>query len=109
VEGLRLITLLEAALLMAGGMSLYDALCHAFTTMPTGGFSTRTPPSAAHFDSVYLDMVMVVFMVLAGINFSLHYQLLRGKPLAFWKDSECRFFLLLVLGLTLLVAIRYRR
>jgi trk system potassium uptake protein TrkH len=90
-------------LLMFGGMSLYDALCHAFTTMPTGGFSTKNA-SVAHFGSVYLDMVFVVFMLLAGINFSLHYQLLRGKTLIFWQDSECRFFLGAVLLLTLLVS-----
>ena len=42
-------------------------------------------------------------MLLAGINFSLHYQLIRGKPLAFWKDTECRFFLMLTLIITLFV------
>ncbi len=98
-----LISLTQVVLLMFGGMSLYDALCHAFTTMPTGGFSTKNA-SVAHFDSVYLDMVFVVFMLLAGINFSLHYQLLRGKTLIFWQDSECRFFLGAVLLLTLLVS-----
>jgi len=87
-----LISLLGAILLMIGGMSLYDALCHTFTTMPTGGFSTKNA-SIAHFDSVYFDSVIIIFMLLAGINFSLHYQMLRGKTLAFWKDSECRFFL----------------
>jgi trk system potassium uptake protein TrkH len=98
-----LISLAQVVLLMFGGMSLYDALCHAFTTMPTGGFSTKNA-SVAHFGSVYLDMVFVVFMLLAGINFSLHYQLLRGKTLIFWQDSECRFFLGAVLLLTLLVS-----
>jgi trk system potassium uptake protein TrkH len=87
-----LISLLGAILLMIGGMSFYDALCHTFTTMPTGGFSTKNA-SIAHFDSVYFDSVIIIFMLLAGINFSLHYQMLRGKTLAFWKDSECRFFL----------------
>ncbi len=96
-------TVVEALLLLAGGMSVYDALCHAFTTMPTGGFSTKNA-SMAHFDSVYLDLVVIVFMVLAGINFSLHYQLLRGKPLAFWQDAECRYFLGIVVVLTLVVS-----
>ena len=98
-----LFTGLETLLLWAGGMTLYDALCHAFTTMPTGGFSTKNA-SVAHFGSVYQDMVITVFMVLAGINFSLHYQLLRGQPLVFWRDAECRFFLVLVLVLTLVVS-----
>ncbi len=87
-----LISLAEVILLMIGGMDLYHALCHTFTTMPTGGFSTKNA-SIAYFDSVYIDTVIIIFMLLAGINFSLHYQFLRGKTLAFWQDSECRFFL----------------
>jgi trk system potassium uptake protein TrkH len=98
-----LISLAQVLLLLLGGMSLFDALCHAFTTMPTGGFSTRNA-SIAHYNSVYFDVVIIVFMLLAGINFSLHYQMIRGKPLAFWRDAECRFFLGAVLVLTLLVS-----
>jgi trk system potassium uptake protein TrkH len=85
-------------------MSLFEALNHTFTTMPTGGFSTRNA-SVAAFDSVYLDIVIVVFMVLAGVNFSLHYQMLQGKPLAFWRDPECRFFLGAVLVLIAIVTL----
>lgn len=99
-----LISIVQVLFLMVGGMDFYDALCHAFTTMPTGGFSTKNA-SMAYFDSAYLDYVVVVFMVLAGINFSLHYQLLRGKTLIFWRDSECRFFLVLTLVLTLVVTV----
>jgi trk system potassium uptake protein TrkH len=98
-----LFTLAQILLLMFGGMSFYDSLNHAFTTMPTGGFSTKNT-SVAHFDSVYLDMVIVFFMIVAGINFSLHYQLLKGRPLPIWRDSECRFFMGTVLLLTLVVA-----
>ncbi len=96
-----LISLAEVLLLLAGGMSLYDALCHTFTTMPTGGFSTKNS-SLAHYNSAYFDYVVLFFMVLAGINFSLHYQFLRGKTLAFWKDPECRFFLMTVVILSLI-------
>ncbi|MGB7919808.1 MAG: TrkH family potassium uptake protein [Desulfobacterales bacterium] len=99
-----LFTAAEVALLLVGGMSFFDALNHAFTTMPTGGFSTRNA-SVAHFNSVYIDVILIIFMLLAGINFSLHYQLLKGQPLAFWKDSECRFFLAMCLILTLVVGI----
>jgi len=99
-----LISAAEIGLLMLGGMGLYDAVCHAFTTMPTGGFSTKTA-SIAHFDSVYFDIIIVVFMLLAGMNFALHYQMLRGKTLAFWRDSECRFFLGAVLVLVALVSL----
>ena len=97
-------SILLIGLLMLGGMNLYDALCHAFTTMPTGGFSTKNT-SVAHFDSVYIDVVITLFMFIAGINFSLHYQLLRGKTMAFWKDSECRFFTFLVVALTAIVSL----
>ncbi|MCF6246926.1 MAG: TrkH family potassium uptake protein [Desulfobacula sp.] len=95
-------TLLEIGFLYAGGMPLYESICHAFTTLPTGGFSPKNA-SIAHYNSAYFDTVITVFMLLAGINFSLHYQLLRGKPLAFWKDTECRFFLGFTLIATLLV------
>lgn len=97
-----LISLAQVLLLMLGGMDLYDSLCHAFTTMPTGGFSTRNA-SIAHYDSVYIDSVIIFFMLVAGINFSLHYQFLRGKPLAFWRDSECRFFIVTVVLLIVIV------
>lgn len=96
------ITLIQIIFLLGGGMSLFEASCHAFTTMPTGGFSTKNA-SIAQYNSAYLDYVIVIFMVLAGINFSLHYQMLRGKTLAFWEDTECRFFLGLTLLLTLII------
>jgi trk system potassium uptake protein TrkH len=98
-----LISLVEVVLLILGGMTFYDALCHTFTTMPTGGFSTKNT-SIAHYNSAYLDWVIFAFMLLAGINFSLHYQMLRGKTLAFWQDSECRFFLGAVVLLTFVVS-----
>ena len=96
-------SVVEIILLMIGGMDFYDALNHAFTTMPTGGFSTKNT-SVAHFDSVYMDSVITLFMLFAGINFSLHYQFLKGQTLAFWKDSECRFFVGAVFVLTLVVS-----
>jgi len=98
-----LISLAEVILLMLGGMDLYDSLCHTFTTMPTGGFSTQNA-SIAHFNSAYFDIIFIIFMILAGINFSLHYQMLKGKPLAFWRDSECRFFFGVVIILTAVVS-----
>lgn len=91
-----LITALEIVMLLFGGMSLYDAVSHALTTLPTGGFSPKNT-SIAHYDSVYVDAVVIFFMFLAGVNFSLHYQFLRGRTLAFWRDPECRFFSILVL------------
>lgn len=94
----------QVVMLLIGGMTVYDAFCHTFTTMPTGGFSTRNL-SIAHYDSLYLDIVFMVFMVVAGINFSLHYQMLRGRPLAYWRDPECRFYLLSLFCLILVVSL----
>ena len=98
-----ILTAAQVLFLMVGKMSFFDALCHAFTTMPTGGFSTQNA-SIAQYDSLYFDVIFIIFMVLAGINFSLHYQLMRGRPLAFWRDAECRFFLGAVVLLSLLVS-----
>ncbi len=99
-----LISLLELLLLLFGGVELFDALCHTFTTMPTGGFSTKGL-SIAHYDSLYVDLVVMFFMLVAGINFSLHYQLLRGRPLSLWRDSEARFYLAFTAILILVVSL----
>jgi trk system potassium uptake protein TrkH len=99
-----LLSAAQIILLMFGGVNLYDAVCHTFTTMPTGGFSTKNA-SIAFYDSAYLDTVFIVFMLFAGINFSLHYQILRGKPLAFWRDAECRLFLGTVIVLIIIVSL----
>ena len=87
-----LLVVLLVVLLRLGGLGWFDAVCHSFTAMATGGFSTRTASIAA-FGSVYVETVLTVFMLLAGINFALHYRLLRGEGSAWWKDGELRFFL----------------
>jgi len=97
-------TVIEVLLLVAGGMSVFDGVCHAFCTMPTGGFSTKNM-SIAHYDSVYFDAVLIVFMLLAGINFSLHYRLIKGDLRIFGRDSECRVFLILVAVFVVLIAL----
>ncbi len=88
-----LITLVEVFLLKVGGLSLYEAVCHAFTTMATGGFSTRTA-SVAAFNSAYIEVVIIIFMFLAGTNFTLHYKaLVKGEFSAYFKNEEFRFYL----------------
>jgi len=72
-------------------MDWFEAVCHTFTTMSTGGFSTRTASIAA-FDSLYIEIVIIVFMFLAGANFSLHYRALRGSLTVFRDDPEFRFY-----------------
>jgi len=97
-----LITLAEIVLLAAGGMPLFDAVCHSFCTMPTGGFSTKNA-SLAHYASPYLDGVVILFMLLAGINFSLHFRLIKGDLRIYGRDSEFRVFILMVLIFTAIV------
>lgn len=99
-----LITLLQIILLFAGGMSFFDSVCHAFCTMPTGGFSTQNA-SIAQYNNAYFDFVIAIFMLLAGINFSLHYRLLKGDLKIFGKDSECRVFLIIVGVFILLITL----
>ena len=94
-------TLLEIILLMAGGLSFYDALIHTFGTVGTGGLSTYNT-SIAHFDSLYVDMIIALFMFLSGINFNLYYQLLRGKVREFFHDYELRGYLV-ILGIAILL------
>ncbi len=95
-----LFSVLQTVLLLFGGMNLFDALCHTFGTMATGGFSTRNA-SIGHYDSAYIDIVITVFMLIAGINFSLHYLALLGKPSALLRDPESRFFMGVVAVFTL--------
>ena len=97
-------TVAETILLMLGGMNLLDALCHTFGTLATGGFSTKNA-SIGYYKSVYIDTVVTIFMLLGGINFALHFQLFRGKPLAMWRDSEFRFFMGFWLLLTLIITL----
>jgi trk system potassium uptake protein len=70
-----LLSVAQTILLMVGGLDLYDALCHTFGTMATGGFSTRNASIAA-FPSPFVQWVIVVFMFLAGVNFALHYRVI---------------------------------
>ena len=66
------LTVLEAILLSASGMSIYDAANHALTTMATGGFSTKND-SIGHFDNPLIQYIIIVFMFLAGTSFTLTY------------------------------------
>jgi trk system potassium uptake protein TrkH len=97
-----IITVAGFVFLLAGGMSLFDALNHIFCAMATGGFSTRDT-SIAWFHSVYLEGVLIAFMAIAGMNFTLHYKLLTGDFRTMYRDSEARFFLGTILVATLLI------
>jgi trk system potassium uptake protein TrkH len=78
-------------------MELFDAVCHSFATMATGGFSTRSASIAA-YSSTYIQVVIIIFMFLAGVNFSLHFRALHGDIRCFYRDPEFRFYLVVWLG-----------
>jgi len=94
----------EAVLLKISGLSVYDALCHTFTTMSTGGFSTRSE-SIACFTSPFTQWIFIAFMFAAGANFSLHAQMLRGKfrPLA--RNPEFRLYATILFSCTVVAAL----
>ncbi len=98
-----LFTFLEVILLMVGDMPLFDALCHTFGTVATGGFSTKNISIGAY--GPYIQWVVILFMGLAGTNFVLHYQLLRGKPKALFFNEEFRFYMLLILAIVPVFAV----
>jgi len=92
-----LLTLAEAILLKLGGMSVFDALCHAFGTMATGGFSTKNLSIAA-YNSAYIDWVIIIFMIFAGMNFLIHYKILfSGNFGSIKHNHEFHFYIAVLL------------
>ena len=98
------LTLLLLILLMVFGSSFFHALNHALTTMPTGGFSTFND-SIAGFGKPAIEIVISIFMLLAGINFALYYQLYRKDYQGFYKNPELKFYLIIVVIAVILVSI----
>ncbi len=99
-----LLTVIETGLLMLGGQSLYEALCHAFGTVATAGYSTRNASIGA-YQSAYIDYVIIIFMFFAGTNFSLHYRFLRGDFLAYFRNSEFMAYLGIVSLASLIIGL----
>ncbi|PKM53890.1 Trk system potassium uptake protein TrkH [Petrocella atlantisensis] len=98
------ITLLQISLLWFAGMNLYDAAVHTFGTVGTGGFSTKNL-SVGAYDSPLIQMIIAVFMVVAGVNFSLYYALYKGKWSMVVKDRELRLYLGIVAVATFLITL----
>lgn len=95
-------------LLLLGGMSLYDAVCHAMTTMATGGYSTYNS-GISHFDSYYIYWVLTVFMLIAGTNFNLFFIAIQERPRKALADDEFRFYCLSALTAVILIVISLMR
>lgn len=96
------LTIVQTVLLAAFGMSWFDAINHTFATLATGGFSTRNASIGA-YDSWAIDLTIVVFMILAGVNFGLYYQALRGRWSTAARDAELRLYLMILLVASVLV------
>jgi trk system potassium uptake protein len=97
------LTAILCALLLLGEMDFYDAINHAMTTMATGGFSTKNA-SIAFFSSPYIHYVIIVFMFLAGVNYTMIVFLLRFDFKKVWKNDEFRGYLIIVVLIALLVS-----
>jgi len=85
-------TLAETLLLWAGDMNLFDAVCHSFTTMATGGYSTKQA-SIAYWNSPYIHYVITFFMILAGTNFTLSYFAFHLQFKKIWKNEEFKYYI----------------
>jgi trk system potassium uptake protein TrkH len=98
-----LLTVAETLLLTLAGLDLYDALTHTFSTLSTGGFSPRNASAAAFGPLV--QFILIVFMLVAGANFSLYHGLWQRRGGNLWRDDEFRIYITLIVIATLLVSV----
>jgi len=98
------LTAAEIVALLLCGMSFFDSVCHSFATLATGGFSTRNQ-SVGEFDSAAIEWVITAFMLLAGMNFVLHFRLFTGRFREVFRDVELRYFLTVVAIATAIVTL----
>lgn len=86
-------TILGIGLFLLGGMTWFDAICHSFSAISTGGFSTHDS-SFGYFNSSFLEYSACFIMIMGGVNFALHFAALHSKSLSvYWTDSEFRMYL----------------
>ncbi len=97
------LTVLLWFLLWMSGMDWFDGINHALTTMATGGFSTKNASMAYY--SPQIQYIVAIFMLLAGVNYSLHYLALRGKFKSVFRSDELKSYIYLVAGLTVVVTL----
>ena len=100
-----IVTAVCALCFWLGGMSVFDAVAHSFSTLSTGGYSTHDA-SLSYYDSPVIEAIAVVFMLVGGISFNVHFLAWRGLQLKrYVHDTQVRAFLLTVLGLVVVVAL----
>ena len=100
-------TAVETIALKLAGMTFTDALSHSFATLGTGGFSTRNSSIGA-YNSVAIDVIIMIFMFLAGINFSLYFYIITRKFRDITTNSEFKAYLVIVIALIIAVTISLR-
>lgn len=99
------LTLAETVFLLFGGMSLFDAVTHSFATIATGGFSTKQASIAYWESSPYIQYVLAIFMLLAGVNFAMYFFGYTKKFFKIAENEELRYYLYIVLGASLIIMI----
>ncbi len=97
-------TIIETILLWLGGMTFFDAINHSFTTMATGGYSTKQE-SIAYWSSPYIQYVIILFMFIAGTNFTVIYCAISGSPQKLFKNEEFKFYTLITLLFTAIITV----
>ncbi|MEM6393728.1 MAG: TrkH family potassium uptake protein [Planctomycetota bacterium] len=98
------LTLANIISLKLAGLDWFNAVCHTFGTVATGGFSPLNA-SVGHYRSPLVDWITIGFMVLGAVNFGLYYRLVNRQFASVWKDTELRVFLAILIGATLLIMI----
>ena len=98
------LTLAQMGCFWMAGMPWFDSLCHTFATLATGGFSTQNASIGAYYANPWIDWITIVFMVLAGVNFGLYYQLIHRKWSAVWRDPELRLYLTIMVVASVVIA-----
>lgn len=96
-----LLTVVGIILLWVGEMNFFEAVCHCFAAIATGGFSTRNASMGAF--GTYSQVVTIFLMLLGGANFSLHYYALRGRAESYWRSQEFRLYLGMLCGVTFII------
>jgi trk system potassium uptake protein TrkH len=95
-------TVAETLLLWLGGMTFFDAINHSFTTMATGGYSTKQA-SIGYWSSPFIQYVIIFFMFVAGTNFTLSYSAIYGKFDKVYKNEEFKYYILFIIGFTAII------
>jgi len=99
-----IITVAEISLLLLAGMPLFDSFIHTFGSVATGGFSSKSL-SVGAYNSLAIELIIVFFIVICGMNFALHYRALRGDLKSYWRDPEAKLYLGVITVSVLLISI----